>query len=170
MGGTADAAMIANPMVKGFKAAVRPPDRRPPWEWCEEHVFVDETSPMPGRWRSDSSPWVMELMDAFADNRISDIAVMCSAQSSKTQTILNCACWAIGEDPGPAMWVTANIDQMKEDIRDRISPTFRNCKPVGEKIISEGKLDFEFAGMPFYFRGAGSKAKLQSKPIRGLFL
>ncbi|HEU5124994.1 MAG TPA: hypothetical protein VFW05_13140 [Verrucomicrobiae bacterium] len=47
-----------NPLIKGFKAAVRPADRRKPWEWCEEYVIVDNTSPMPGRWRSDSSPWV----------------------------------------------------------------------------------------------------------------
>jgi hypothetical protein len=39
---------------------------------------------MPGRWRSDSSPWVKGLMEVFADNRVSDIAVQCSAQSSKT--------------------------------------------------------------------------------------
>jgi len=44
-------------------------------------------------------------MEAFGDNRVSEIAVQCSAQSSKTQTILGCACWTVGEDPGPAMWV-----------------------------------------------------------------
>ena len=53
---------------------------------------MDNTSPMPGRWRSDNSPWVKEAMEAVADNRVSDIAIKCSAQSSKTQTFLNLAC------------------------------------------------------------------------------
>jgi hypothetical protein len=47
-----------HPLIEGFCNACNPADRRPPWQWCEEHVRVDETSPLPGRWRSDASPWV----------------------------------------------------------------------------------------------------------------
>jgi phage terminase large subunit GpA-like protein len=159
-----------NPLSKGFKSAVRPPDRRKPWAWCEDHVVVDNTSPMPGRWRSDSSPWVKELMEVFPDNRVTDISVMCSAQSSKTQTLLNCSCWAISEDPGPAMWVMAAKDEAKTFVRDRVKPTFEGCKPVADLMISPEAYEFTFASMPFYFTGAGSPSKLQSKPIRWLFL
>ena len=125
---------------------------------------------MPGRWRSDISPWVKELMEVFADNRVTDISVMCSAQSSKTQTLLNLACWAISEDPGPAMWVMAARDEAKTFVRDRVKPTFDNCKPVFEAMLVSEVLEFTFGGMPFYFTGAGSPSKLQSKPIRWLFL
>ena len=159
-----------NPLVKGFTAAVRPSDRRPPWEWCEDHITVDNTSPMPGRWRADSSPWVKELMEVFADNRVSDIAVQCSAQSSKTQTVLNLACWAISEDPGPAMWVMAAKDDVKDFVRDRFSPTVNACAPVAAQIIAEERLEFVFASCPLYFVGAGSPSKLQSKPIRYLMM
>ncbi len=110
-------------LVRGFAASLRPSDRRPPWQWCEEHIVVDNTSPMPGRWRSDSSPWVKEMMEVFADNRVSDIATQCSAQSSKTQTVMNLVCWAISEDRGPAMWVMAAKDDVKDLVRDRFSPT-----------------------------------------------
>jgi len=40
-------------------------------------------------------------MEDFANNAVRDIAVQCAAQSAKTQTVMNCACWAIAEDPGP---------------------------------------------------------------------
>ena len=90
-------------MIEGFCSACKPADRRPPWQWCEEHVQVDETSPLPGRWRSDASPWVKPVMEDFANNGVRDIAVQCAAQSAKTQTAMNCACWAIAEDPDPAM-------------------------------------------------------------------
>ena len=66
---------------------------------------------MPGKWRSDNSPWVRELMEVFADNRVNTISVMCAAQSSKTQTIMNLLAWAACEDPGPAMWVMAAHDE-----------------------------------------------------------
>jgi phage terminase large subunit GpA-like protein len=159
-----------NPLKKGFKAATKPPDRRKPWEWCEDYVEVDNTSPMPGKWRSDTSPWVREFMEVFADNRVSDIGVMCSAQSSKTQTLLNLLCWIIAQDPGPAMWVTAARDEVKQFVRDRVAPTFHQCKPVSGLIITEQVLEFTFGTMPLYFVGAGSPSKLQSKPIRWLLL
>lgn len=68
---------------------------------------MDETSPLPGRWRSDASPWVRAVMEDFSDS------VVRAAQSAKTQTVMNCACWAISEDPGPAMWVTATKDELR---------------------------------------------------------
>lgn len=131
---------------------------------------MDNTSPMPGRWRSDSSPWVRELMEVFADNRVSDIAVQCSAQSSKTQTVMNLVCWAVSEDPGPAMWVMAARDDVKDFVRDRFSPTVNACEPVARQIIAEERLEFVFSSCPLYFVGAGSQSKLQSKPIRWLFM
>ena len=158
-----------NPLYEGFKAACRTPDRRPVWQWCEEHVVVDATSPMPGRWRSDNSPWVREIMECFQDNRVSDITVLCAAQSAKTQTLMNCACWAIAEDPGPALWVTAARDEAGQFIADRFYPTLTSCAPVNDLLISFHPLEFHFPGMPFYFVGAGSKSKLQSKPQRWLF-
>jgi phage terminase large subunit GpA-like protein len=109
-------------------------------------------------------------MEVFADNRVSDIAVQCSAQSSKTQTVMNLACWAVSEDPGPAMWVMAAKDDVKDFVRDRFAPTANACEPVARQIIAEERLEFVFASCPLYFVGAGSPSKLQSKPIRWLFL
>ena len=159
-----------NPFLRAFCGALRPTDRRAPWKWCEDHIVVDNTSPFPGKWRSDTSPWVREMMEVFADNRVNDIAVQCSAQSSKTQTVINLACWAISEDPGPAMWVMANKDDVKDFVRDRFSPTVNECQPAAETIIVEERLEFVFQSCPLYFVGAGSPSRLQSKPIRWLFL
>lgn len=159
-----------NPLLKGFKAATRPTDRRKPWEWCEDHVVVDTTSSMPGKWRSDNSPWVRELMEEVAKNTIDRITVKCSAQSSKTQTILAMLCWIVAEDPGPAMWVMASKDDAKEFFKDRVRATFSACEPVSTQIIETEGLVYRFHSMPLYFVGAGSPSKLQSKPIRWLLL
>ncbi len=124
---------------------------------------------MPGRWRSDSSPWVRAVMEDFANNSVRDITVQCAAQSSKTQTVMCCACWAIAEDPGPAMWVTATKDELRDFIKDRLTPTFQACRPVKARMGEPTLTGFDFAGMPFYAAWAGSKARLQSKPLRWLF-
>ena len=63
-------------------------------------------------------------MEDVADNSIRDIAVQCAAQSAKTPTVMNCVCWAIAEDPGPAMWVTATKDELRDFLRDRLAISF----------------------------------------------
>jgi phage terminase large subunit GpA-like protein len=109
-------------------------------------------------------------MEEFADNRVNQITVKCSAQSSKTQTILNLVCWCVSEDPGPAMWVMASKDDAKDFFKDRVSSTFDNCPPVQEQFVEAEGTTYRFVSMPLYFVGAGSPSKLQGKPVRWLFL
>jgi phage terminase large subunit GpA-like protein len=164
----------ASRLAKAFKRGWRPPDRRPPWMWAEEHICLDKTSPFPGKWRSETSPWVREVMEVFADNQVKDITVVCSAQSSKTQTIMCLLAWAIAEDPGPCMWVTAAQDEAKTFARTRLMPTLEDCPPVAalfpENRFEKSTLEINFATMPLIINGANSQSKLQSKPVRWLFL
>lgn len=159
-----------SPVQRAARLAWKPQDLRMPWEWCEDHIIVDNTSPFPGRWRSATSPWVREVMEVKADRTVTTIAVKCSAQSSKTQTVLNCVCYDIVEDPGPTMYVMANADDAGDFIRDRFHPTLINCVPAMEALVRQAKLNYTFATMPLYFVGAGSLAKLQGKPIKRLYL
>lgn len=163
-------AMNINPLIKGFSAAVKPPENVSPWEWCERHVVVDHNSPMPGRWRAYNSPWVVPVMAEWANPNVRTVVVRCSAQSSKTQTIINLVLWSIANDPGPMMWVMAAKDESEDFVGERARPAIVTCKPVAESLIEEKKLSMTFASMPLYFVGAGSKSKLQSKPIRYLIM
>ena len=164
--------VMNNPLLKGFCVAIRPREKLLPWQWCEKHVVVDKTSSIGGgmKWRLDSSPWVKEVMEVFADNRVETIVIRCATQSSKTQTLILLLCWVISEDPAPALWVANAKDDLKNTVNDRISPTFQSCKPVKEQIIREGVMEFEFSTKSLYFAGGGSKGKVKSKPIRWLFL
>jgi phage terminase large subunit GpA-like protein len=156
------------------REAWKPIDTRPPWKWAEDHIVIDKTSPFAGKFRSETAPWTKKLMEVFADNRVNDISVMCSAQSSKTQTIMILLAWAIAEDPAPAMWVMAAQDEAKTFCQTRLMPTFADCKPVAD-LMPTGRggvrsLEIDFASMPLVVNGANSPSKLQSKPIRWLFL
>ena len=42
-------------LVSIWREAWRPPDRRPPWAWAEQHIGSIPYSPIPGRFRSDNS-------------------------------------------------------------------------------------------------------------------
>jgi phage terminase large subunit GpA-like protein len=67
------------------------------------------------------------------------------------------------------MWVTATKDELRDFLRDRLAPTF---EPAGRSEAAWGEptlAGFTFEGMPFYAGWSGSKARLQSKPIRWPF-
>lgn len=163
----------ANPVERAARFAWKPADLRPPWRWAEENYFVPVSS-MPGKWRSDNSPWVRKLMTKFADNSVKLIVVLCSAQSSKTETMLALLNWIIAEDPSPTMWVTSSDEEALKFSNERLMPSLRLCPPVAKQIPNDRTLaksmEILFPTMMLEVVGANSKAKLQSRSRRFLLL
>lgn len=159
-----------NPVFLAAAEAWRPQSGLNPWQFADAHVYSEPGSPMPGRFRSENSPWLREPLEEYANNRRKNVVVMCSAQSSKSTLAVLGLMWSIAEDPGRAMWVTSDIDMAKDDLRDRYLPMFQRCEPVRRQILTEEVENVIFRTMPLYFRGARSPGKLQSKPIRWLIL
>ena len=166
--------MEKSTVEKIARRAIAPRSTDPPWRWAEKNIVVDKTSPFPGKFNANIAPWTKEPMECFGDNRVKDLAIMCSAQSGKTQMVITLAAWCIAQDPGPAMWVMAAQDEAKTFARTRLMPTLENCDAVAELFPNDRHakttLEINFASMPLVINGANSQSKLQSKPIRWLFL
>lgn len=161
-----------NPVERAAHLAWRPPDIRPPWKWAEDNYTVP-VSNIPGKWRSENTPWVRKLMEKFADNRVRQITAVCSAQSAKTETGLVLANWTVSEDPSPAMWITSSDEEGLKFANERLMPSFHNCPPVKAQIPDSRTLaksmEIYFPTMLFEIVGSNSKAKLQSRSRRYLF-
>ena len=160
-----------NPVARAAALAWKPSDQRPPWQWCEDNYEVP-VSNLPGKWRSENSPWVRKLMEDAANNAIRQITILCSAQSSKTETMLAILCWIIAEDPSPTMWIAADDDEAQKFWNERMHPALRLCEPVAEQIPDNRVLsksqEILFPTMMLEVVGAKSKAKLQSRSRRWL--
>ena len=156
------------------RAACKPADRRPVWKWAEDHVRVDPTSPFQGLWKSSLSPWVRDIFDTFPDNNVSDISIMCSAQSAKTQSMICLLVWALSEEPAPTMWVTSTGDEAASLMKTRLIPTIKNCGLFKDQIESDrravNKLEVTLHNASLIVTGSSSPSRLQSKPVRWLFL
>jgi len=162
-----------NPVQKAAALAWKPADIRPPWQWAEDNYIVPVSS-MAGPWRSANSPWVCGPMEDFANNAIRQITVLCSAQSSKTETMLALLCWIVAEDPSPTMWVTSDDEEALKFCNERLMPALRACPPVAKQIPDDRTLaknmEILFPTMMLECVGAKSKAKLQSRSRRFLLL
>jgi phage terminase large subunit GpA-like protein len=158
-----------------WREAWQPPDRRPAWQWCEDHIEAIPYSPNPGRFRSENSPWIREVMEALVDPRIRLVSIIASVQSSKTTAPELTLCYIISNLPGPALW----LDQTDEDARDysesRLQKLFDQCEPVA-RLMPTGvhrhkrkNNAIQFTnGMTLWVLGAHNKTNLQRRSIRWL--
>tara|TARA_R100001510_G_C7655916_1_gene215461 strand:+ start:3477 stop:5222 length:1746 start_codon:yes stop_codon:yes gene_type:complete len=164
----------ANVVEQAAREAFKPADRRPPWKWAEDHYRVSPSSPFPGKWRSDNSPWVREIMEEFANDEVQTLSAMCSAQSAKTETMLALLGWLISEDPGPCMWVTSSEEEAGKFATERMWPSLESCPKIRDMMPTErGKRkarEIFFPTMPLEIIGSNAPGKLQSKPRRWLLL
>ena len=75
-------------------------------EWADESRYLDDkTSAEPGRWRTERTPYLKGIMDAFTDVLVEQITIKASTQVGKTESLLNMMGYAMDQDPGPSLLV-----------------------------------------------------------------
>lgn len=130
-------------------------------------------SPMPGRFRSENSPWLREVMDAMVDPRVRVVSIMASIQSSKTLGIELAICYIIANLPGPALWLDQTDDDAKDQVEARLHVLFEECEPVKALFPlnrhKKRKDTIHFSnGMTLWAFGAHTKTNMQRRSIRWL--
>lgn len=153
--------------------AWRSPDRRPPWQWCEEHIPSIPYSPMPGRFRSDNSPWLRSVMEAIVDPQVRLVSIIASIQSSKTTAPELTLCYIIANLPGPTLWLDQTDEDAKDQSESRLQKLFDECEPVRALFPADRhkkrNTTIHFAnGMTLWVLGAHNKTNLQRRSIRWL--
>ena len=75
-------------------------------EWADKFRFLNPiTSAEPGRWKTQRTPYLRGIMDAFTDPYCEEITVMAASQIGKTEAMLNMLAFLIDQDPGPTLMV-----------------------------------------------------------------
>lgn len=164
-----------NIVQRVLRRTLAPVPEATPWQYGERVCVFDNESPRRGMpWSSEGAFFIREFMECFADNRIRDLAARCSAQSAKTQTIEVLLAWLIENDPGPCMWLMANADDIKSFARRRLIPFLEACAPIAPLLPDDRRKrkvdELILANMSLLLRGAQSKGKLSSNPVRYLFM
>ena len=126
--------------LKGmFADAWRPAPRLDCLEWAEKFRVVPEgTSPEPGPWRTDRVPFMGEPMLACSDNTIEMLVLMCSSQIGKSELLLNCLGYYIGQSPTSILFVQPTIEAAEAFSKERIEPTLLATPSLACKL-DQGK-------------------------------
>ena len=142
-----------------------PPAAIPMTEWWERNIYVPDGE-FPGEFRLDLTPMMRWVADWLQDPTVKRIVLQGSAQSFKTRCLLNFLLWAIGENPGTAMWVNATIEAAREFYLKRLEPAIENCLPVKERFEGRTKDLIAFDSMNLLLRGTNSRVGMQGDPVK----
>lgn len=159
--------------VKNFA----PPEELTVSEWAEKYRRLSpESAAEAGPWRTSRTPYLEEPMNAFNDPKVSSIVMVAASQVGKSEFLLNCIAYTIGQDPASTMFIQPTLDDARKFSRLRIAPMIRDSKPLRTKVSDVKSRDSgntilqkAFPGGMLTITGSNSASALASTPARYIF-
>jgi len=153
--------------------AISPPPDMTISEWADENrVLQAGISRNPGPWKTDYTPYLRPIMDAYNIMTLRHLVFCAGTQLGKTETLYNILGFIIDHEPWSTLHMSPREDDAKMVSRTRIKPMINDCESLRDKkpaSRSEFKtLEMSFPGMFLYLVGANSLAGLSSKPCRNI--
>lgn len=147
--------------------------------WADEHRMLPRAaSSEPGRWRTDRTPYLREIMDCLSESSpVREVNLRKGTQSGGTEVGINWMSYIIDHCPGPAMVVQPTVDVAQRWSKQRFAPIIELMPCLRSRIAPARSRDSgnttllkEFPGGMIIMSGANSSASLRSMPIKYLFL
>lgn len=155
--------------AKFLSSVCAPPSDEPTEEFAEKHVTMQDGAFAGSLWRLAFTPFARFIFAGARKPGVKRVVVMMSAQYVKTTGLLIIFLRNAKHDPGDSMWVMADADHMGEFIDKRLIPYIEGCDAVAPLLRGKKKSLVQFESFNLLLRGANSRAKLQSDPIRYVY-
>jgi phage terminase large subunit GpA-like protein len=166
--------MILHPAWRRVRDVLCPPPPMSISEWADAHRVLGPSSPLPGRWRTDTAPFLKEIQDSLGPHSgVERVVVMKAVQIGLTEALLNVAGYYLAHVAAIVMVVEPNLEVCKRLSRQRVEPLIELCAPL-EAIVAKahGKGGNEMSlktcrnGGVLAIASAQSAAALRSLPAR----
>lgn len=164
---------------QAFVAGLTPDPDYTVSEWADEYRMLSQkASAEPGRWRTERTPYLREIMDELSPSSpVEQVVFQAGAQVGKSETGNNWLGFVIHHAPGPMMLVQPTTDTAKRFSKQRLAPMMEESPALKERIADQRSRDGgntqlvkEFQGGVLVVTGANSAVGLRSMPVRYLFL
>lgn len=172
--------MKNDPYELAFFDAARPERVLSVSQWSDEHRFLsNKASAEPGKWRTDRTPYLKEIMDCLSvTDPTQEVVMMTAAQIGKTETGNNWLGYIIDHAPAPVLAVSPTLQLARRNSKQRIDPLIEECPRLREKVGPKRQtsqdaqntlMEKEFPNGMLVLTGANSAAGLRSMPARFVF-
>lgn len=152
--------------------ALKPPEKLTVSEWADRfRVLSEKDSAAPGPWRTEKTPYLRAVMDAFSNPTIQEITFCAGTQIGKTASEQNMQGYAIDQDPGPMIIVYPTKDLAKSTSQNRLIPMVLLSPVLAGKYheLESEQLELQFDSMYIALAWANSPSQLASRPVRYVF-
>lgn len=144
------------------------------WQWADRNrTLQSDSSAEPGRWRSERTPYMIPIMEAFTEPKVSKIYIKASTQVGKSEVLNNFFGYIVDVDPGPILWVFPTVEVAEDYSKERLNPMIESTSSIKEKIAPEKSrnknntiLKKSFIGGHLALVGSNSPPGLRSRPVR----
>jgi phage terminase large subunit GpA-like protein len=169
----------ADELSQAWRAGLLPDPALTVSEWADRHRLLSpRASAEPGRYRTDRTPYIREIVDALSPmNPTRRVVVMKSAQVGFTEGGNNWIGYVIHHAPGPMLAVQPTVELAKRFSRQRVDPLISESPSLRERVrparsrdAGNTVLSKEFPAGLLVITGANSAVGLRSMPARYLFL
>lgn len=167
-----------NVYAEAFLKAIKPDKRYQVSEWSDEFRYLsNKTSSEPGKFRTDRTPYLKEIMDCLSvDNPIQEVIVQKGAQLGFTEAGNNWLGYIIDHAPGPTLAVLPTVELAKRNSKQRLDPLIEDCPVLKAKVAGKRQgdssntlMEKDFPGGTLVLTGANSAVGLCSMPARNIF-
>ena len=170
--------MSTSSIAAAWANGLRPEPELTVSEWADRYRMMDRASSAePGRWRTDRTPYLREIMDALSSSSdIEEVVLMKGTQIGATEAGNNWLGYVMHHAPGPMLYVQPTIDLVKRTSRQRIAPMIEASPELRARVRDSRERDSgntmllkEFPGGILICTGANSAVGLRSMPARYVF-
>lgn len=163
---------------KAWANGLRPEPQISVSDWADRYRRLPSTSAEPGRWRTDRTPYLREIMDCLSvASPVERVVIMKGAQTGGTEAGLNFLGYTICNAPALAMLVMPSIDMVRRNTRTRIDPFFEIVPEIAARVVPAKSREAgntathkRFTGGELVMTGANAAASLRSTPARFLVM
>ena len=163
---------------ESFSSAIKPKADLTVWEWADKNRILPDNSAEPGKYRTDRTPYLREIMEELsAQSDAQKIVFMKGSQVGGTEVGNNWIGYTIDHDPATMMVVWPGLPEVQSNTKLRITPLIDDTPCIKEKVYDQkGRSDGsssrfkKFDGGALLICGSHSAAALKSTPAKKLFL
>lgn len=165
---------MTSPWSAAEREIWRPKDEGNVWQWADANIHLPPDSAEPGMYRSGRVPYMRAPQEAFTDEEVEVIVLMCAAQVTKSTTMMNMLGYAIDQDPGPVGWLVPTEDAIFEPSQHKCrnmvleSPAIRRHWSGSPRDLALKRHVFDTLIVEFMW--AGSPTVLAQTSRRYLFI
>ncbi len=135
--------------------------------WAEEHRVLPPDAPIPGKWRTDQTPYLVAPARAVMDRRYETVVLITGSQMGKTEFLFNVIGHQFTDRPKPLLYVGPTEKNVRSMSLDRVSKMIRSTPVLRERLlggIHDKVVEKWIGGARLGFAWASSATELASHP------